>query len=213
MKESAFIDVSGTNLTAGSETFRMAFGLMNNTAAAAAKMELDGSGNLQIDGALEIDGNIIRNSTGNDTITMATGSTGLVTLSGDLRVNGNQIQNSDGDSVISFDVNDEVEFLSAIQIKGNLIRNSTGNDTITMGTGATGLVTSSGNLQVGGNEIKSSGGTTAITLNGANISSTGHATFANIDIGSSVAGQQRQVERPSVQSRRPFGSAVARWLL
>jgi hypothetical protein len=144
---------------------------------------------LDLIGDLQIRGNKIRNDSGNDTITMATGATGLVTLAGDLQVTGNEIKNNLGTSVITFDINSEVEFTDAIQIKGNLIRNSTGNDTITMGTGATGLVTLSGNLQVGGNEIKSSGGTTAITLNGANISSTGHATFANIDIGTSVAGQ------------------------
>ena len=43
-----------------------------------------------------------------------------------------------------------------------------------------------GDLTVSGNEIKSSGGTTAITLSGANISSTGSATFGVIDINTTI---------------------------
>jgi hypothetical protein len=115
-------------------------------------------------GALEIDGNIIRNSTGNDTITMATGSTGLVTLSGDLQVTGNEIKNNLGTSVITFDINSEVEFADAIQIKGNNIRNSTGNDTITMGTGANGTVTLSGPLQCASSEDVADGAAISLTI-------------------------------------------------
>jgi len=174
MKEAAFIDVSSTNLTAGSETFRMAFGLMNAGATHVAKMELDGSGNLQIDGQLEVDGNVIKSSTA----TAITLSGANVDIAGTLEVTGNQIKNSSGSSVITFDGN-ELELIGDLQIKGNKIRNSTGNDTITMGTGNAGLVTLSGNLQVSGNEIKSSGGTTAITLSSSDATIAGSLTAAN----------------------------------
>ena len=109
---------------------------------------------------------------GNDyTTVMDLDSLGNLQIDGTLQVTGNNIKNSDGDSVITFDVNDEVEFLTAIQIKGNLIRNDSGNDTITMATGATGLVTLSGNLQVNGGSITTTQTTgnlfnaTATTLN------------------------------------------------
>jgi hypothetical protein len=95
-KAAGFIEVEATNVTTGDETFRMNFGLMNDNNTYDAVASLTSLGNLQIDGTLEIDGNKIRNSTGNDTITMGTGATGLVTLSGNLTVSGNQINSSSG---------------------------------------------------------------------------------------------------------------------
>lgn len=52
-------------------------------------------------GNLKVGGDIIRNSTGNDMITFATGASALTTLSGDLKISGNDIQSSSGSTAIT----------------------------------------------------------------------------------------------------------------
>ena len=72
IKAAAYIAVNATNVTAGDESFNMAFGLMNSNDPYSTVMQVDSLGNLQIDGTLEIDGNQISSS-----------SATAITLSGD----------------------------------------------------------------------------------------------------------------------------------
>jgi hypothetical protein len=55
-KAAAFIDVSATNVSTGTETFQMSFGLMNAGSTYTTVASLNSLGNLQIDGDLQIDG-------------------------------------------------------------------------------------------------------------------------------------------------------------
>ena len=68
IKSAGFTDVVATNVTAGDETFKMRFGVMNDNTTAASLMELDSLGNLQIDGDLTVSGTNI--NTGVDNIVL-----------------------------------------------------------------------------------------------------------------------------------------------
>jgi hypothetical protein len=163
-KAAGFVEVEATNVTTGDETFRMNFGLMNDNNTYDSVATLTSLGNLQIDGTLEIDGNKILNSTGNDTITMATGSTGLVTLSGNLTVSGNNINSStalamtlNGASVaISDDLQIGGADLTTSQTTFNLLNttattvNAFGAATTVSIGNASGTVTIPGNLTING---------------------------------------------------------------
>lgn len=112
--------------------------------------------------------NEVETSVSGQTITI--GLPNNVTIGGDLTVGGNDIKNSAGTSVITFNGNDvRLESYGALDVFSGEIRNA-GTTAITM-SGQN--VTVLGDLQVSGNDIKSSTGNAVITLSGSN------ASFAN----------------------------------
>ena len=112
--------------------------------------------------------NEIETSVSGQTITI--GLPNDVTIGGDLTVGGNDIKNSAGTAVITFNGNDvRLESGGALDVFSGDIRNA-GTTAITM-SGQD--VTVLGDLQINGNDIKSSVGSTVITLSGSN------ASFAN----------------------------------
>jgi hypothetical protein len=78
-KDAGYINVQSTDITSGSENFKMNFGLMTNGATADDKMSLDTSGNLTLDGGITVSGSTSGSSTFN---APATGSTLTYTLPG-----------------------------------------------------------------------------------------------------------------------------------
>jgi hypothetical protein len=128
--------------------------------------------NPTITGDITIGGNDIKASDGNTNITLTSNT--LTTFAGDVKVGGNDIQASDGNANITLTSNTLTTFAGDIKVSGNDISSST----------ATALTLSGedvkvvGDLTVGGNDIKSNGGTTAITLNGANVSMPGALTVS-----------------------------------
>jgi len=114
---------------------------------------------------LRLNSNIIQNSTGNSTITMATGATGLVTLSGSLRINGNTILNSAGSTVMTMSGTNLI-VAGNLQVTGNIILNSAGSTVMTMS--GTNLIVA-GNLQANGNNILNSAGSAVMTMSGTDL--------------------------------------------
>ena len=126
--------------------------------------------NLKVLGtANEIETTLALNS-GSDGYTVQIGLPNDVTIGGDITIGGNDIKNSVGTPVITFNGNDvRLESYGAFDVFSGEIRNA-GTTAITM-SGQN--VTVLGDLQVSGNDIKSSAGSTVITLSGSN------ASFAN----------------------------------
>lgn len=91
-ENAGFIAVASTDITGTAEDFRMRFGLMENGTDYTTKMDLDSAGNLQIDGELEVTGNIIKKSSGTTVVTFS--GTNLTTLAGDIALGGNTIRDS-----------------------------------------------------------------------------------------------------------------------
>lgn len=137
VKAAAYVSVDSTNLTAGSETFTMNFGLMDAGAAYSTKMSLDSEGDLQIDGGLTVSGNSISSSTA----TAITLSGDDVTVVGDLTLTNNTIKSStataitlSGDDVTvagDLTVNGTINFttFNSIDIGGNLITHGSASQT------------------------------------------------------------------------------------
>ncbi len=121
--------------------------------------------NLKVLGtANEIETTLALNS-GSDGYTVQIGLPNDVTIGGDITIGGNDIKNSSGSAVISFSGNDvRLESGGAFDVYSGEIRNA-GTTAITM-SGQD--VTILGDLQVSGNDIKSSTGASVITLSGSN---------------------------------------------
>jgi len=80
------IDVISTDITPGSESFKMDFELRNGGVSSAKKMSLDNLGNLQIDGDLTVTGNNIKSSSA----IALTLSGANVTVAGTLRTSSSE---------------------------------------------------------------------------------------------------------------------------
>ena len=80
IKDAAYIAVSSTDITPGSEDFTMSFGLMQNGAAFTNKMELNSAGDLTIDGILDTIRIDIDGQATIDTATLTTTATATVSL-------------------------------------------------------------------------------------------------------------------------------------
>ena len=148
-------------------------------------------GDFTIGGDLQINGNDIKNSEGEITISMdvdqnvslaadltvvgndikgsagtnlALGASGDVSVSGDLTVTGNDIKGSAGTN-ITLGAGGDVTTTGNLTVAGNIIKASDGGSTITMDTDDNVLI--AGDLTVMGSDIKGSDGNTAITLGGS----------------------------------------------
>ena len=207
-----YIEVVATDVTASNQKFKMNFGLMNRTGtivAALPRMELDGTGNLQIDGALTVSGDVIKKSAGTTVLTFS--ATNLVTTAGDIEVGGGDIRSPGGTTAITLSGDDvtvvgdltltnntiksstataitlsgaNVEVVGTLEVNGNQIKNSAGNTVVTM----SGLNTTlAGTLELDGNEIKSSTGVTAITLSGNDVTVADNLTVSGLIIAPTVS--------------------------
>jgi hypothetical protein len=118
---------------------------------------------LLVAGNLEVDGNNIQASDGNNNITLTSNT--LTTFAGDVRVNGNDIQASDGNTNISLTSNTLTTFAGDIRVNGNDIQSSSGANVITLATNNATFandVTVSGNLYVNGSTTQVNTTTTTI---------------------------------------------------
>ena len=119
------------------------------TNSQTTKFEIDEAGNVQMDGNLRVDGNVIQNSQGETTITLETDQD--VAIANNLMIGGNIIKASDGGSTITMDTSDNVTIGNDLTVGGNVIRASDGGATITMDTDDN--VTIAGDLTVSGGDI------------------------------------------------------------
>jgi hypothetical protein len=122
-----------------------------------------------ITGDITINGNDIKSNGGTTAITL-NGSN--VEVLGDLQVSGNDIKSSTGATNITLTADTLTTFAGDIKVNGNAISSSTAGALELDGAN----VTVVGDLTVGGNDIKASNGTTAITLNGSAVSMPGALT-------------------------------------
>ena len=88
-------DITTTQTTAS--VFNTNATTVNAFGAATTVSIGNSAGNVIVAGDLQISGNDIKNSTGDITITMNTGSGALTTFAGDIQINGNEIYDSNGD--------------------------------------------------------------------------------------------------------------------
>jgi len=169
--------VNGGDLTSTATTFNLinsnattvnAFGAGTAVILSAATGITTVRNKLTVGGNLEIDGNNIQASDGNNNITLTSNT--LTTFAGDIRVNGNDIQASDGNVNITMTSNTLTEVKGDLKVTGNDIQSSSATALTLSGAD----VTVAGDLTVGGNDIKASNGTTALTL-----ATTGAVTAAN----------------------------------
>ncbi len=133
-------------------------------------------------GDIKVTGNDIQASDGNVNITMTSNT--LTEVKGDLQVTGNDIKGSSGTTNISLNYSATP---GDVQVAGNLwsgqgiivgsnqIKASNQSLCITL-DGTDGSIAVNGDLTVSGNDIKSNGGTTAITLSGDNVTIPGNLT-------------------------------------
>jgi hypothetical protein len=117
---------------------------------------------LTVAGNLEVDGNNIQASDGNNNITLTSNT--LTTFAGDIRVNGNDIQASNGTTAITLSSAD-VTIAGDLQITGNDIKSSSGDIAITLMSNDVTIaddLTVNGNLYVQGSTTQVN--TAAITV-------------------------------------------------
>ena len=117
---------------------------------------------LTVVGNLEVDGNNIQASDGNNNITLTSNT--LTTFAGDIRVNGNDIQASNGTTAITLSSAD-VTVAGDLQITGNDIKSSSGDIAITLMSNDVTIaddLTVNGNLYVQGNTTQVN--TSALTV-------------------------------------------------
>ena len=154
--------------------------------------------------ALRVGSNVIQASDGGSTITLDTSDN--VTIGNDITIGGNVIRASDGGATITMDTSDNVTIGGDLTVGGGDIigpvdgsltikadtdlifkvdSDNDGTETFQFQNGAgaevallneAGDLSISGDLTVSGNDIKSNGGTTAITLSGANVTVPGNLT-------------------------------------
>lgn len=137
-------------------------------------LTFSGSGDVATAGDLTVGGNDIKTGNGATALTL-TNSTGDVEVKGDLQVTGNDIRNNNGTALITFagTGNNDVRMpAGALDVYGGEIRN-TGTTAIQMSGQNVQIL---GDLQVSGNDIKSSTGATALTLSGADVTVAGNLT-------------------------------------
>ena len=105
-------------------------------------------------------------------------------VAGDLEVGGNDLSFGNGESVDN-NTNGKLKFNAAdgVILSGNKILNSEGTDTLTLDDNE--MLTVAGNLQVDGNNIRSSTNQ-AITLDGEDVTVNGDLTVSGNDINSST---------------------------
>jgi hypothetical protein len=170
------IAVNGGDVTTSATTFNLinANATAVNAFQAATDVVLSATtgittvrNKLVVGGNLEVDGNNIQASDGNNNITLTSNT--LTTFAGDIRVNGNDIQASDGNTNITMTSNTLTEVKGDLKVTGNDIQSSTATALTLSGAD----VTVAGDLQVTGNDIKSSTGATALTLSGSNVTVAG----------------------------------------
>lgn len=174
------VNVNGANPTiAGSSTGTLslfnanltgvnAFQAATNIVLAATTGITTVRNKLVVSGNLEVDGNNIQASDGNNNITLTSNT--LTTFAGDIRVNGNDIQASDGNTNITLTSNTLTTFAGDVRVNGNDIQSSTGANALTL-SGSD--VTVVGDLTVNGNDIKSSTGT-PLSLSGNDVTVNGN---------------------------------------
>lgn len=160
-------------------------------------------GNITLQGNLDSDADEAKTlfgsvTTAGNAITLGGG--GLVVTAGDLKVGGNDIQASDGTTALTLSgadvtvagnltgsnvlANGTLTTTGDAFIGGNIVADAeeaksifvnVGANNITIG-GASSTVIIGNDLQVNGNDIKGSGGTTSLTLSGADVSVAGDLT-------------------------------------
>jgi len=185
------IDVISTDITPGGESFKMEFDLRNGGVSSAKKMSLDNLGNLQIDGDLTVTGGDITTGAVNNPIVI-TRSTALTTGLREaltLRVDssgtpavglGTTLEFETETAVDTFTLGGEIASVitdltpGAENFELAFWTRSNGSITERMVLDNAGNLQFDGDLTVGGNDIKSSNGTTALTL----ANTTGNVTVA-----------------------------------
>lgn len=141
------------------------------SSSTATALSLSGE-DVEVRGDLQVSGNDIKASNGavNITLTNAT----LTTFAGDIKVGGNDIQSSDGNNNITLTSNTLTTFAGDIKINNNTISSSTATAIELNGSD----VEVRGDLQVTGNDIKSSAGSSVFTLSGADALANGNLTVS-----------------------------------
>ena len=137
---------------------------------AATTLYIGGAGNVITGGDLQITGNDIRSSTGNVAITLNdidANIAGNLKVADDLAVNGGDITTTQTTATI---------------FNANATTLSVGNAATTLYIGGAGNVITGGDLQLGGNDIRESGGNVAITLNDVNVTVAGDLAVNGGDI-------------------------------
>ncbi len=124
-----------------------------------------------IAGDLTVTGNDIKSSGGTTAITFVGADT---TLSGDLTVNGNDIKSSSGTTAITLNGTSAI-IANDLTVTGNTINSSSAAAIELSGAN----VAVEGDLTVNGNDIRGLGGTTAITINNADVTVAGTLTSTN----------------------------------
>jgi len=161
-------------LTAGTlTTFAGDIKVSGNDISSSTATALSLSGeDVEVRGDLQVSGNDIKASNGAINITLTNGT--LTTFAGDIKVGGNDIQASDGNNNITLTSNTLTTFAGDIKINNNTISSSTATAIELNGSD----VEVRGDLQVTGNDIKSSAGSSVFTLSGADATANGNLTVA-----------------------------------
>jgi len=214
------INLTSTDITAGSEDFKMDFTLMTAGAVPDSKMSLSSAGNLTIDGELRAGDNVLLNFDQENVDAYLTAYKSTVSgslywdgtnwntsspfvVAGDLTVTGNDILSSSA-TAITLDGAD-VSVAGDLTVGGNDIKHSGGSIQITLATGG---VVFAGDIQVNGNDIKSSGGATAITLSGANVSVAGDLTVTGTNINTGATDTIIEIDRTSTATADPARALI-----
>ena len=144
--------INGGDVTTSATTFNLINGTATNVnfggAATAVAMGATTGittvrNKLVVSGNLEVDGNNIQSSDGNNNITLTSNT--LTTFAGDIRVNGNDIQSSTGANALTLSASD-VTVVGDLTVNGNDIKSSTGTPLSLSGND----VTINGNLYISG---------------------------------------------------------------
>jgi len=174
------------------------------TGSLSASVNLQVGGNISLAGNLDSDLDEAKTLFGTvttDANTITLGGGGLVVTAGDLKVGGNDIKASDNTVALTL-AGANVSVAGALDVGGGfgstgVTISSTGNIAANGTLSVDGNAAIGGDLTVGGNDIKSSGGDTAITLSGANVIIPGDLTVngiattintTNLEIKDSVVG-------------------------
>ena len=139
------------------------------TPSDVVQLTLNAAGNMVLTGSLRINGDELKNSTGNTAISFATGANPIITFPSDIRINGGDILNSTGDTTITMfsGANANTVFAGNIKVNGDNIKASDGSDNITL-TSST-LTTFAGDIKINGLDIQNNTGNNAIRMaTGAN---------------------------------------------